>query len=357
MLKKTIAFALILCMLMPLSSVVAADTPSAQPTVEEILNEYHKKLLASKTPQDGTTPASAYSRGATDPASDLEQETVDQLTDAGYEAYHVTAENYDAVQESLQTDLSALGLDPNSSYIVVISADPAANNNSGNKSRLTDLLPPHTWEGGGGGPETTYTHKYNGKTYLMRNITVTAADNNALSVTSAVNLFAEDGVDEFLNDLNRPITILSSVGVLPFTGTIYSLLEAFVPDSVPTGSEMLQFRAASNRTTTYIQIYDASNKSWDFYAAYESAKSMYSTTYTYYDESTDSMAEEYTAGELGILYSQYYYDTAKMRDMAAYAYELSGRYIDKVEYVTYKFGDEIVITHYRWQEHYSYNPT
>ena len=46
-----------------------------------------------------------------------------------------------------------------------------------------------------------------------------------------------------------------------------------------------------------------------------------------------------------------------MQDMAAYAHELGGRYIDKVEYVAYKFGDEVVITHYRWEEHNSYNPT
>ncbi len=43
MLKKIIALFVIFAMLVPFSTVVAADEPSAQPTVEEILNEYHRK--------------------------------------------------------------------------------------------------------------------------------------------------------------------------------------------------------------------------------------------------------------------------------------------------------------------------
>ena len=76
MLKKIIAALVIFCMLIPLSSVVAADTPSAKPTVEEILDEYHRKSLE-------TQDASAYSRSASDPEPSLEQQTVDQLTNAG----------------------------------------------------------------------------------------------------------------------------------------------------------------------------------------------------------------------------------------------------------------------------------
>lgn len=41
MLKKMIALLTIFAMVLPLSPVVAADEPSAQPTIEEILNGYH----------------------------------------------------------------------------------------------------------------------------------------------------------------------------------------------------------------------------------------------------------------------------------------------------------------------------
>lgn len=72
------------------------------PTIEEILNDYHSKAFEAQTAQEE---AGTYSRSASGTVKTLEQETVEQLTAAGYEAYNVTGDNFDSLEDSLQTDI------------------------------------------------------------------------------------------------------------------------------------------------------------------------------------------------------------------------------------------------------------
>ncbi len=73
-------------MLVPLSPVVAADETTVTPTIEEILNSYHDQAFEAQSAEENGD-ASTYARGGSNQT--LEQETVDALTDAGYEAYAV----------------------------------------------------------------------------------------------------------------------------------------------------------------------------------------------------------------------------------------------------------------------------
>ena len=81
-------------------------SPSANdyrtPTIEEILNDYHSKAFEAQTAQEE---AGTYSRSASGTGKTLEQETVEELTAAGYEAYNVTGDNFDSLEDSLQTDM------------------------------------------------------------------------------------------------------------------------------------------------------------------------------------------------------------------------------------------------------------
>ncbi len=89
MTKKIISLMLIFAMLVPISSAVAADNPTAQPTVEEILNGYHEKAFAARVAEENGGVSTDSSRSGS--GKTLEQETVDELTAAGYETYNVTA--------------------------------------------------------------------------------------------------------------------------------------------------------------------------------------------------------------------------------------------------------------------------
>ena len=125
--KKIISLILICCMVMPMICASAADMPEAQPTIEEILNSYHQKAFEAQAAETRSGASTWSSRSG----KTLEEETVDELTAAGYEAYNVTSENYEALEEALQTDFASMGIDPEGSYIIVISGEePAAPGNN-----------------------------------------------------------------------------------------------------------------------------------------------------------------------------------------------------------------------------------
>ena len=106
--EKITALALIFAMLLPVSSALAADEQKVTPTIEEILNSYHEKAFEAQTAEERGGASTWSSRSG----KTLEEETVDELTAAGYEAYNVTSENYEALEEALQTDFASMGIDP-----------------------------------------------------------------------------------------------------------------------------------------------------------------------------------------------------------------------------------------------------
>lgn len=170
MFRKMVALFLIIAMLVPLSSAAAADEPSESRSMEEILDEYHR--LAFGVQDQGntrTTSPNSHSGGKT-----LEEETVDALTEAGYEAYNVTAANYDTLEQHLQTDFAAIGLNRESSYIVVIHGKPGDTASNGN-SRIWDPPTQDDFDNGDGG-NREFNFTYGSTTYRMRYLIVTSAD-------------------------------------------------------------------------------------------------------------------------------------------------------------------------------------
>jgi hypothetical protein len=89
-------------MLVTSSPVLAAGNTPAKPTVEEILNEYQQKAFEAESAEttDNTTTYSNRSSTRT-----LEQETVDALNAAGYEAYNVTPSNYHTLEAKINTEV------------------------------------------------------------------------------------------------------------------------------------------------------------------------------------------------------------------------------------------------------------
>lgn len=148
----------------------ANDTaPTETRTVEDILNEYHKKSFALETAQSGTAPAVRSSRSSASGKS-LEEETVEELTAAGYEAYHVTSFNYGELEARLHTDLGDMGLDPEGSYIIVLTGE---NHSDQNNPNSRSAPPPDESIGDdSGGASSYFRYQYNGDFYYLRHITV-----------------------------------------------------------------------------------------------------------------------------------------------------------------------------------------
>lgn len=344
--KRFLSMILIGCMVMLMASAAMAEAAPA-PSIEDILNDYHAKAFAAQN--GGAGNASRSGSGMTP-----EQEAIEELAEAGYTAYNVTADNYDALQESLKTDFSELGLDPEGSYIIVISGED--DTSSGNPNSRVGSLPEYDHVGGGGDEIPTFTYTYNAKTYTMRYVTVTAADNNALGLVDDVNLLKGFDVDDAWNVLNLPISILSSLGLAPTTGIIYSLVSSILPETDTSQFRSMIYQGGTNWTIKYLQVYNSESKSWQLSACTEYVTMRYFITNTYYEPSTNQYESKSTSGSYPTLYSTYYYDNDLMKDRAAYAYENDYHYFDKIEFVKYQFNGEDIITHYRWSEYLGYEP-
>lgn len=279
MLKKIISMLIVFAMLVPVSSVVAAENSNVQPTIEEILNGYHEKAFAARA--EGGSEVSAYARGSGSEKT-LEQETVDELTAAGYEAYNVTAENYEALEKSLQMDFVEMELNPASSYIVVISGEHL--NSAGNNSRAVGeglgSLPEQDLIDDGG--SSTFTYYEDGIAYTMRYVTVTSADTNGALFVSSTHLLSNiDYIDEigqyfgeyFLEVAAEQLietVVEEGADFVPYLGTICSVISLLVDVGVILSQDALEqldpgtldFRAYTIWTRSYIQVRNSDTGHW-----------------------------------------------------------------------------------------------
>ena len=356
--KRFLAMVLALCMLFSMQTVFASAEgaekdaePNETRTMEEILNEYHQKAAEAQLSAEKNTGASSRSAAS---GKTLEQETVDTLTAAGYEAYNVTGDNYDDLEETLKTDFGSLGLDPEGSYVIVISGDEEdtqTNSNSRGRPFIEEVAGPGD-DTGGAWP----THTYNGKTYTMRYVTVVSTGYDQRYLRSDVDLLAKYGLDDLIEDLDLPITILANITGIPAIGTIYSLIAALVPD-YDISTEVMEYEGRTNWTVKYVQVYNSSQNTWKYTASTEYVTMTYSIEHSYFDPVENKGKKELTSDDYGVIYSENYNNTTYVKDRAAQAYENNTKWQDKVSYVEYRFNGEMVIRHNRFNEPTNYEPS
>ena len=192
--KKLIAMVLVFCMLVIAIPCTATETNTAIPTAESILSDYYRNAVHAQNFGNAATYSRSASNGKT-----MEEETVDTLKEVGYDAYHVTAENYDALEDALNTDLATLGLDPNGAYIIAIGTTEA-NNVANSGSRAGGNI---NQEGGDGegGVSTEFSLPVNGVTYTMRDITVVSSPGVVFQHQTSVNLTDIMGMCTYTGDI------------------------------------------------------------------------------------------------------------------------------------------------------------
>lgn len=358
--KKIIALLLSCVMLLSITpAVTAADVPAEpRPTVDEILNEYHKKSFEAALSTQTDT-ARTYTNRSGESSQTLEQETVDALTAAGYEAYNVTADNFDSLETSLETDFEKMGLTKDGSYIIVISGDHPSSSDNPNSRAVN--LPSYDHIGDGAGAPNDFEHTYDGVTYTMRYVIVTGdKDSSFLQIGNngnAINIHEKYDVDDMMANLSFPITVFSSLGLLPYTGTLYGLISLNMPNHTIGSTRSLTYLGSTNWTVTYIQILNPKTEDWVLAGGFEYVTATYSMTRAYYNTFTNRVEYEYADGEYCIEYSQNYSNTNYMKDMAALSYRYGCIWIDCVEFMEYKFDGETVLKHWRWMEPKDYDPT
>lgn len=324
MFKKATALILFFAMLLGIGpSVYAAQKDEPAPaevtevrTVEDILNDYHDKIFDLETQSDSGT--STYSRSA-QTADSITQDTVNELQSAGYEAYHVNADSYTEVEETLQTDLSAMGVTEDGNFIIVVSGE-IEKHNTGISPASDILLPPHTE--GGSGSEFTYT--YNGTSYQMRYLTISSSSSNGTRVQSTYTLAPSFWLEEGIMDI-AAVTLCAMADKLykklPI-GTIASLVGGWFLDGNYTELDpgTLTIHAATAWTANVIQVYKSSSSSWK--NAQCSAQAVSSAYFAGYEFNTNPNSPTQFVGEVSSITNKSpLYSSASTRKLnAAKAY-------------------------------------
>lgn len=338
MTRKLIAAFLIFAMLIPYSSAVAADKEAVTPTVEEILNEYHQKSFEAQQARETGT-ASANSRSGAGSGKTLEQETVETLTAAGYEAYNVTADNYETLETQLQTDFAAMGLDPNSSYIVVVHGEEP--NTPANNARGPGDIVQDPGDLSGGSPYTSYVYK--GNTYYLRYVTVTAGDNTELVRRSLYADIEANWPSHLVNNaLNAYIVFLvDSINKKVPVGTLVSLFtdtpEEFIYEEFPLDTAIIN--AYTNWTCNFIQVWNKYDETWDPSQVSEYTTSKIYCTWGEYNPTTNSIDQVTGDPQWFSAYSFYYYETEQRMLHAMKAYDNYTIALDTIPNVSFYWSD------------------
>ena len=258
----------------------------------------------------------------------------------------------------MNTDFSDIGLNPNGSYIVVVHGEDNPDDAS-NGARV--VLPPsyEDFDGGGGGSNSnsSFSHTYNGKTYSMRYVTITKADNDAYGMTSDwVDLRRLCNIGNQLNDLNVIVTILSSFEPLSDLGTIYSLLMAALSLDSSTQTDSLTCKISSNWTVKYIQVFNAAENTWQFRASTEYVSSHYTYHYEYYEPSTNRYESASVEGYYPNILSDHYEHKDYMKDIAAWVHEEDSTLWYDISDVEYTFNGRTAVKHYRGYWELNFDP-
>ena len=341
--KKIIALTLIFAMLVPFVPAAAAEETAARPTVEEILSQYHQAAFEAE--MNGEESA-AYSPRSGSNGPTLEQQTVDTLNEAGYEAYNVTADNYDTLEEQLQTDFADMGLDPEGSYIIVIHGEEEQSPNG--NARLGDLiLPPHEWEPGDGAGGD-FTHTYNGTTYIMRYITVTAVDNaNDINYNKAaqIDLLQTYGDTFFTNVADTAISmVLDEIFEDLYIGTFLSIMGLSTGADYTVHTGTLTFHAGASWNRRFIQVRLNSSDSWRNGSCVECVDAVACCMGLVMDRTSGHLMPNTSEPCIKTFYSNDYYDTTKQKNNAAIGYQTNVPQVDMVGDIDFYFGYNKVIT-------------
>lgn len=329
--KKLIAFILSVLMLVGMSvPVFATQNEEEVKTVEEILNGYHAKAFERQINQ-GIETAGTNSRSGGSAEKSLEGETVEELTAAGYEAYHVTSSNYDELEVSLKTDFADLGLDPNDSYIIVISGEE--DNGQPNPNARVGSLPEQDHIDDGG---SSFLYNYYGTYYKMRYFTVTGAEYQLSAHVDMLETFGEtfvhnlinDGYSAYLDCMSGPLHL----------GTTTSLFGLNATGSYVVRNSSLVVVGTVQWTRRFIEIWDEQAEAWKRTSYSEYAHTTTDCVGHFYDELTESTGR-YVWTDYQTLYSPYYYDTAQLKNNAVLSYNSASPINDRTGSISLYFKD------------------
>lgn len=322
--RKLIALLMTIVTMFSLALPAFADS-EVSTSMEDILAEYHSDAmkLSESAP-------SAYSTGKASASLDeLTANTVSKLRSVGYDAYTLSSKTYEALEKSLDTDFSEIGLKKDCTYIVVLGDEPT---------------------GGAQVQSTTgsaFTYTYNSKQYKLRRVTITSADDKSYVKSTYTDLLKSHTKAYIENMLNSVISVvLDAVSTKWHLGTIASVFGLKLVNFENVSSTTMLFNAGTNWTRVYTQVYDDNMNQWVYGSMVEYARKYCKITGTRYNASKNG-CESYDSGEkVDYTYTDHF-NVSTWQNEQAIIRTIGALPVmsERTGSVTYKRGETAIVTH------------
>lgn len=263
----------------------------------------------------------SHSSNISDYRKSIAYKIKNNLTDAGYAAFVVDSSTYSDVQIELGADLQSMNLDLQYSYLIV-----GASPNNAIVHR---------------GVITTYKHTYAGKTYDLRTLQVTSADDPAYGKSTYKDLLDSTIRKTIIGCINEAVIAYISA-ISKKLGTVASITGLDVSQIVTSSRETLLFHAATNWTREFTQV--KGQYGWTSGSSVEYARLLSYMSGDYYDKRTNSYRRVPEDQKSVIHYSSYYNNYTWRKDRAVIGYLQSAIQWNVTGDIKYRCRDK-VITH------------
>lgn len=262
--------------------------------------------------------------GSNEDKKQILQEKCLQLNEEGIKSYIIDSNNYEFMQEKLNTDFKELGLDSQYTYLIT------ENSSTENNTRSTT--------------SSEFSYTYNGTSYRMKYLTITAADDPAFAKSSGVNVLKSTSRTLLENCLNTAINAYISAIYAPL-GTVASICGLNISNFASGQQSTLNLNGAANWTRVYTLVYSENSAMWYRGSCVESVYVYSCMSGTYYDAATNTMKSVPQNEQGSTKYSSYYSDFEwRKRNAVIYMLNLNGCRYDSVGDVSFYYGNVKKIT-------------
>lgn len=253
----------------------------------------------------------------------IQQNAINRLREIGYEAYGVNGDSYSRLEHELNTDFSKIGIRRDYSYLILVGAP--------------DIEYGINSVGG------EFSHSYGGKTYTLRHLTVTAADDPAYGKATTVNVLDSKVRDVINNCLNTAITAYIG-SISSALGTVASIAGLDISKISTAQKSTLNMNGASNWTRVFTQV--KGTYGWMNGSEVEYARATSYMSGHYYSSSINGYVSVARNDRTAYRYSSNYNNAAWRTDQAVLGYLNSQTYWNVVGDIKYSYGGSVKITHY-----------
>ncbi len=262
----------------------------------------------------------------------VQEETVYILNEAGIPSYHVTADNYDIVQNELRTDFSVMGMTRENSYILSLTGETAQKPQGDAQINRTEYQP--------------FTYVFWDTPQTLRYVRLTAADDPLYGKTSTVNLYNTTSYSIIQNTLNAAVASYLDYISAPWNlGTIASIC-GLTPSAINTSqTASLYFNAGTNWTRFYTQVYSTYDNMWISGSCTEYVTRFSYMSGLYYSAASNSYVPVNEERSTRTTQATHCYDYEWRKYQACLGYVYSTINYDTTGKARYEKNGSVIVTH------------